>query len=433
MFVPRKKDEPIISSLMDIDFYKIAMLQVIYLLHRDVRVQFAFSNRTKDVRLANIVDVGEVRAHFQHVQGLTFGNSDLHYLRGTDEYDKRMFNEDFLTALRTLQLPNPYLMARTDGQFHMGVDSTWFEGSLWETIMLAIVSELYIQKQLDKLSRFEQDRVWANAQIRLAEKIDMLKAAWDRGVRFTLSDFGTRRRASGAWQDYVVSAFKAELPKEMFKGTSNILLANKYDLIPTGTNAHEMPMVYSGIYHDEDDANFAAGKHGLPSLEHFLDDWERIYEYALTIALPDTFGSDYFYDHIFGIERLKRWKGSRHDSADPFNYGEMMIARYIKAQIDALTKMITWSDGLNVPLIISLAEKFMDRLKVAGFGLGSNATNDLGFRSLSTVVKAIRANGHGLAKVPDDFAKSIGAPEDIERIMKLNYIDHVESGPVPTY
>jgi nicotinate phosphoribosyltransferase len=254
---------------------------------------------------------------------------------------------------------------------------------------------------MSRLSPFERDVVYARGKTKLWEKLEILKSY----PEVIFSDFGTRRRFSRFWHDYVISVLKQEMKPEQFRGTSNVYLAMKHGLMPMGTSAHEMFMAMACIVPDtyEDIRS---------SPEKVLDLWERHYGEGLRIILPDTFGTRSFLDNMGG-PRLATWRGFRQDSGDPFQFGEMVLHFYERFGVDARQKMIIFSDGLEVPVMMKLAEHFKGRINVS-FGWGTNLTNDLGFKPLSLVVKLVQANGRGTVKLSDNLAKAMGAPGDIE-------------------
>ncbi len=392
--------ELIVRSLLDIDFYKFTMGQFVFLNYPDVRVKYAFRNRTKAVEIAKAVDLNELHAELEAARRLRFTNTDLHYLRGTNEYGERMFQEPYLEFLRGFALPE-FNLERNGGDLTLEFEGRWAEAIYWETIALAVVSELYYRRHLAAESRFGRDAIYAEGRIRLAEKIRRLRECPD----ITFTDFGTRRRFSYAWQRYVVEILAEELPKQ-FLGTSNVRMAADFGLLPMGTNAHELAMVLAGIMGDSDE--------GLRSAqEHVLDLWWKLYGWGLSIALPDTFGSDFFF-RIFGSERAREWKGMRHDSGDPIKFGEELVKFYAVHGVDAREKLLIFSDGQTVDSIIACAARFRGHIKTS-FGWGTNLMNDLGLDPISIIVKPVEANGRGLVKISDNLAKATGRPEDVER------------------
>lgn len=396
---------PIIQSLLDTDFYKFTMGQVVFHCYRDVPVKYSFINRTKTVRLTDSVNEQELRAELNHVRTLRFTKSDLHYLRGTNEYQERMFAEDYLEFLGNLQLPE-YQLEKVDGQYRMEFPGKWSESIYWETIAISIIQELHYLHFLKKLSSFERDKIRAEGIRRLAEKMAILKTRPD----ITFTDFGTRRRFSKDWQDYVVGALAEELPGAQFRGTSNVHLAMKHSLLPMGTDAHERDMAMSGIFHGSDEE--IRGSHNKN-----LQDWWDEYGEGLSIALTDTYGTDFFFADMTQ-EQARKWKGLRQDSGDPLRWTDKAIAFYGKHDIDAREKMAVYSDGLDINLMIKVADYRSGEIKKT-FGWGTNLTNDLGFKALSLVVKLTESNNHGTVKLSDNLAKAIGRPEDIERFKHI--------------
>lgn len=395
---------PIIRSLLDNDFYKFTMGQGIFRRYRDVPVKFVLKNRTKGIRLADFMDEQELRTELDHVLSSRFTKTKLHYLRGTNEYSERMFGEPYLDFLAVLQLP-PYHLEKVDGNYNLEFSGKWAEVTYWEIYALAIVNELYYRAQLKGLGKFGKDRVFAEGIRRLAEKIERLKQRPD----ITFCDFGTRRRFSGEWQEYVVGVLAEELPGQ-FLGTSNTSLALDYDLLPMGTSAHEMYMGLSGIMHGNDEEIRA-------SHNKVLQDWWEDYGFGLSIALADNYGSDFFFRDMTS-EQAKKWKGLRQDSGDPIGFGEKAIAFYKRCGVDPKDKLLVFSDGLDVDTIIRIADHFAGRIRVT-FGWGTNLTNDLGFPALSLIVKLMESNRHGAVKLSDNLAKALGKPEDIERFKRI--------------
>ncbi len=395
---------PIIESLLDTDFYKFTMGQLVFHRYKDVPVKYSFINRTKKVQIPDFVNERELREQLDYVRTLRFTKSELHYLRGTNEYQERMFTEDYLQFLAELQLPE-YTLDKVGDQYQLEFSGKWSEAIYWETFALSIINELYYLYFVRKLSRFERDKIRAEGIKRLAEKIEILKKRPD----INFCDFGTRRRFSGEWQGYAVGTLAEELPPTQFRGTSNVYLAAKHSLLPMGTNAHETDMGLSGVFHGSDEEIRA-------SHNKVLRDWWDEYGEGLSVALTDTYGTDFFFSDMTP-EQARDWKGLRQDSGDPFIFTDKALAFYARHGIDPKTKLLVYSDGLDVNLIIALAD-YTDRIKKT-FGWGTNLTNDLGFPALSLIVKLIKSNGHGTVKLSDNLAKALGRPEDIERFKRI--------------
>lgn len=392
----------IINSLLDLDFYKLTMLQVVWKYFRDVKVKYAFKNRTKKVALANFIKEEDLRAELEHARGLHFKSDEIKYLR-TSIHTKDIFSDDFLDFLKDLRLCD-FQIENDGANYKIEVEGSWPEAILWETMILGIVNELYY-RFLIRDGKYNLMNVFGEGDKRLNQKAGLLKEY----PRIRFSDFGTRRRFSGLWQRHVVERLAKELP-EQFMGTSNVLLAKELGLRPIGTFAHEMYMIFSGIFSASDEEIKSSHNKALQI-------WWNEYGEKLSIALTDTYGTKFFFDD-FTDEQIRLWKGLRQDSGDPFEFGENAVAFYESKGIDPWTKVIVFSDGLDVETIVALYERFAGRIQVM-FGWGTNLCNDLGFEALSLVVKAVKANGFSLVKLSDNLAKATGEPEQVERFKKI--------------
>jgi nicotinate phosphoribosyltransferase len=399
----------IIRSLLEPDFYKFTMGQFVWRNYPKAQVTYAFRNRTKKVHLGEMLDLGELREELDHVRTLRFSNTDLHYLRGTNEYGERMFCEPYLDSLKDLHLPE-YCLERDGENVRLEFSGAWPAAIYWETIALSIVNELYARRLMKPLTRFERDMVYATGRLRLAEKIKQLR----RHPAVIFSDFGSRRRFSGEWQAYIDETLRDELPQQ-FLGSSNTYLAAQNGTVPMGTAAHELFMVVAGLREGGDGWL-------VSSQREVLQVWWREYGWGLSIFLPDTFGSDFFLRNLTH-EDLKEWKGFRWDSGDPIAFGDKIIALYEQHGIDPKEKMLIPSDGLDLATILKLHDTFKGRIKMS-YGWGTNLTNDLfdsawqgdlWYGPLSLVVKPVAANGHRLVKLSDNLAKASGDDEDVER------------------
>jgi len=395
---------PIVHSLLDIDFYKFTMGHWVFKRYPNIPVRYAFKNRTAQVRLADYIDEAALRRELDHVRTLRVNASELHYLRGTNEYGDRIFSEDYLQFLRELRLP-PYELARVDGTYRLEFPGRWCEAMYWETLALSIINELYYRARMARLSAFERDVVMATGTLRLAEKIKVLRARPD----IAFSDFGTRRRFSRSWQEYVLRLLAQELPGQLL-GTSNTAMAMQYGLLPIGTMAHELYMVMAGLMADSD-ATIRA------SHNRVLQEWWDEYGWGLSIALTDTYGSDFFFRDMTAAQ-ARAWKGVRQDSGDAMACGEKAIAFYERHGVDPRDKLIVFSDGLDLGTIVKLADHFAGRIRVS-FGWGTNLTNDLGFEALSLVIKVVETQGSSTVKLSDNLAKATGNAPDIERFKRI--------------
>jgi nicotinate phosphoribosyltransferase len=418
---------PIIRSRLEPDFYKFTMGQLIWRKYRDVEVTFTLSNRTKQARLGRVLDLGELRHHFDHARSLMFTDAELQFLRDLDAYETRLFDDDYLASLRELRLP-PYRLDRIGDDLALEFTGRWAEVTYWETIALSIVSEVYSRTLLRTVSRLERAAIVAEGIRRLRDKVAVLRAH----PEIHLTDFGTRRRFSGEWQYFVDEVLRDELNRGAshgpFLGTSNTHAAMVTGIVPTGTSAHELPMILAGLY-DEGDASPQPLRRAQRQV---IDDWWESYGSALSIFLPDTFGTDVFFS-VVTDDDLRRWKGFRWDSGPMMEFGERVIAAYTAIAVDAKEKALVLSDALDLPAILQAQERFAGRIHVS-FGWGTGLTNDFFDRGMvgdtwwgpmSMVIKPTRANGRGLVKLSDNPAKAIGDPQDVERYKQAaSYGEH---------
>jgi len=273
--------DPIVRSLLDTDFYKFLMLQMIRKLYPDESVTFSVINRTRRVRLGDIIEEKELRAQLDHARSVRFSKKELIWLAGNTFYGKtQMFTPDFIGWLETFRLPE-YELRVVDGQYELHFHGPWTHTTMWEIPALAIINELRSRQAVKGQGRFVLDVLYARAKAKLWTKVERLKKL--EGLR--LSDFGTRRRHGFLWQRWCVEALKEGLGPA-FTGTSNVLLAMDNDLEAIGTNAHELPMVAAALANSDEELRRA------PYL--ILDQWRHAYDGNLLIALPDTFGTAAF-------------------------------------------------------------------------------------------------------------------------------------------
>jgi len=419
-FKARMVTEKIIQNLADVDFYKLTMLQFIWFFFRNTQVIFRFNNRT-DVNLANYIDADELRRQLERVRALHFPKWCARKLKtryGT------LFRDEFLKWLVELQLTTIPNVVVQKGQMDIRVQGTWAEVMLWETITMCIVNRLYFLAKMNELGLKESD-VLAEGHNRALQKF--LRLASYPLLFFV--DFGTRRRWSFAHQLAVVKLAMATVPDQI-KGTSNVYLGLKLDLPLIGTMAHELTMAFQALFWEMDEANDR-----LQSQKKLWQMWQEFYGGKLTVALPDTYGND------FGLEDFAEfaatWMGQRHDSGEPINFGEKVIAFYQRLQIDPKTKLLVFSDGLTDESMIELWIHFHERIVVAPFGWGTHLTNDMGFdrwsdgnrglKPLSIVMKLVGVFIgdviYWTVKLSDNPAKATGPRDKVERIMRKTSYD----------
>ncbi|WP_084861632.1 nicotinate phosphoribosyltransferase [Salibaculum halophilum] len=404
------KIDPIVRSLIDTDFYKLLMCQSVFRNKPDTRVTFSLINRSTDIRLAELIDEGELREQLDHIRSLSLTRGESTWMRGNTFYGKRqMFTPEFMDWFEALRLP-PYTLEKRDGQYELTFEGPWPEVMLWEIPALAVLMELRSRAVLGEMGRFELQILYARAMTKLWEKIEYLRPI--DGLR--IADFGTRRRHSFLWQDWCVRAMTEGLGRG-FIGTSNCLIAKNRDLEAIGTNAHELPMIYAALA--EDDAALARAPYAV------LSDWHEEHDGNLRIILPDTFGTPGFLDNA--PDWLARWTGIRIDSGDPARGAETAIAWWKRRGEDPREKLIIFSDGLDAERIATLHRQFAGRVKVS-FGWGTMLTND--FKGLtagdtlapfSLVCKAVEANGQPTVKLSDNPEKAMGPVDEIARYKRV--------------
>lgn len=395
----------IIKSLLDLDFYKLTMGQLVFYLYALVPVKYAFKNRTKKVSIPKFVKRSDLKRELDHAIELPFTDEEINYLRNLKIAGIQVFKKSYLSFLRNLILP-PYELKKVGDEYQLEFSGPWALAIYWETLALSIINELYYMALTKKMTEKEKIELFQRGRARLEAKIEiLLQHPW-----ITITDFGTRRRFAGWWQEEVVATLASRLPKMQFLGTSNVYLAMKYGLTPVGTLAHEMFMVMSGIMHDDSD-------HIKASHNQVLKDWANFYKPVLLTALTDTYGTKFFFnDMTAGQAGL--WKALRQDSGDPIAFGEASIKFYEKHGVDPKEKLLVFSDGLDIEAILKIAHHFKSKINVT-FGWGTNLTNDLGLEALSLVIKAVESCGHGTVKFSDNLAKATGNPEDIERFKNI--------------
>jgi len=404
------KIDPIVRSLIDTDFYKLLMCQSVFRNKPDTQVTFSLINRSKSIRLAEMVDEGELREQLDHVRSLSLSRGESTWMRGNTFYGKRqMFRPDFMEWFENLRLP-PYQLEKKDGQYELTFEGSWPEVMLWEIPALSILMELRSRAVLGPMKKFELQVLYARGMTKLWEKIERLKPL--EGLK--IADFGTRRRHSYLWQDWCVQAMLEGLgPK--FTGTSNCHIAMKRDLEAVGTNAHELPMVYSALA--KTDAELRQAPYEV------LADWHEEHDGNLRIILPDTYGTRGFLDGA--PDWLAGWTGIRIDSGDPATAAEVAIDWWRARGEDPTKKLVIFSDGLDTDKIIELHTQFAGRVRTS-FGWGTLLTND--FRGLTTgdalapfslVCKAISANGQPTVKLSDNPNKAMGPKAEVERYKRV--------------
>jgi nicotinate phosphoribosyltransferase len=377
--------QPVITSLLETDLYKFTMWQTMLHRHPQTQAEYTFVCRNEPAYpLADLL--ADVNQQLDHLCSLAFRPDELAYLKGL-----RFIKPDFVDFLRIFRFQREFISARANGgRLEIVATGPQVHVMGFEIFVLAIVNELYFR-------RFDQEAALVEGRRRLQAKIDQLRA-FEAGEParinpFEFFDFGVRRRFSGEWQREVVGTLKAKVP-QFFKGTSNVLLARDLNLVPIGTMAHEYLQTYQALGVRLRDHQKAA-----------LEDWVQEYRGDLGVALTDVVGMDAFLAD-FDLYFAKLFDGLRHDSGDPFAWGEKALAHYAKLRIDPHTKRLVFSDGLDVERAIALYRHFADRTQL-GFGIGTNLSNDVGQKPLNIVMKLTHCNGQPVAKLSDSPGKTL--------------------------
>lgn len=410
--------DPIVRSLMDTDFYKILTLNFAYLNHPNVRVGWVSKNRTTSVRLAEEVNIDELRQQLDHCRTLKFTPNELIWLTGQTFYGQTgIFGKSFIDYLRTFRLPD-YELTVEDGQIVFRTKGLWIETSLWEIHYLSIVNELRYRAKMKTMSRSALDIMYARAKVKLYAKLEKLATI----KNLNLTDFGTRRRHSFLWQEYCIQT-AMEVLGDRFTGTSNCYLAMKYGLEAKGTQPHEATMTLAGLARDDIELK--------QSQYRLCQEWQNTYRGNLLVFLPDTFGTTQF---LKGAPLwLADWTGARPDSKKPIPAGEELISYWESHNKDPKEKLIIFSDGMDVHLeghspqgedILAVHSHFDGRVRV-GFGWGTALTNDFvdcypGMKPISLVCKVETVEDRSAVKLSDNYEKvTSSSQEETERYRRV--------------
>ena len=384
--------EPIVVSLLDTDLYKFNMDQVIFHKHTDLCGQYRFKCRTPGVTFTPEM-AAEIGAQVDHLCTLTFTPEELGYLRGI-----RFIKNDYVEFLRLWRPIRDYVTVKLlpGGELSIVVDGPLFSAMQFEIYLLEIVNEVYFRMAYDYSVLLQSAR----------ERLDAKIEAFKNGVyTFKFAEFGCRRRLSRAWQEEAVRRFITET--ENCVGTSNVYLAMKYGVPPIGTYAHEFVQMYQGI----DSIPLAYTNH------YAMEDWYDEYRGDNGTALTDTVTTDLFLLD-FNRAMVNNYTGVRHDSGDPYAWGEKIIAHYRKYGADPRSKQLLFSDSLDFDRAQALYDYFKDRARVS-FGIGTFCTNDTCVPALNIVIKLQYVNGRPVAKLSDSPGKAMCSdPEFLEYLKR---------------
>ncbi|HVL57028.1 MAG TPA: nicotinate phosphoribosyltransferase [Burkholderiaceae bacterium] len=385
----------IITSLLDTDLYKFTMMQVVLHHFPGAQVEYRFKCRSEGADLSPYI--AEIQREIEHLCTLRFTEAELVYLRGL-----RFIKSDFVDFLGLFQMNPKYIDVRPNPESTGGIDITvrgpWLHTIMYEIPVLAIVNEIYFRST-------QPSPDYDEARRRLEHKTALIRED-PRLEGMRVADYGTRRRFSKKWHEEVIVGLRDWLGPHL-AGTSNVLFAMRYGLLPLGTMAHEYLQACQAL-----------GPRLRDSQIFGFETWAREYRGDLGIALSDVYGFDAFLAD-FDLYFCKLFDGARHDSGDPFDWGERLIRHYESHRIDPKTKTLVFSDSLNVPLAIKLYLQFQGRARLA-FGIGTNLTNDVGFKPIQIVLKMVRCNGQPVAKLSDAPEKTIS-----DDPAYLSYLRHV--------
>lgn len=375
---------PIIQSLLDTDLYKFTMWQTMLHRHPQTQAEYSFVCRNQpDYPLTELLT--EINEQLDHLCRLRFAPDELRYLGGL-----RFIKSDFVDFLRIFQFQREFIHVHADGStLVIQAIGPQVHVMAFEIFVLSIVNELYFR-------RFNEEAAIAQGRQRLQNKIALLRDfEKEAPLRhpFEFFDFGVRRRFSRDWQREVVSTLQREVP-QYFRGTSNVFLAKELDLVPIGTMAHEYLQTYQALGMALRDFQRAA-----------LEDWVQEYRGDLGIALTDVVGMDAFLAD-FDLYFAKLFDGLRHDSGDPFVWGEKALAHYAKLRINAHSKRLVFSDGLDMATALRLYRAFAERTQT-GFGIGTHLSNDVGLTPINIVMKLTHCNAKPVAKLSDSPGKTL--------------------------
>jgi nicotinate phosphoribosyltransferase len=390
----------VITSLLDTDLYKFTMMQAVLHQFPGAQVSYKFKCRTTGVKLAPYVD--EIRAEIRSLCKLQFTEQELDWMRAL-----RFIKSDFVDFLGLFRLNEKYIdvVGLPSGEIDIRIHGPWLHTILFEIPVLAIVNEVYFRNT-------QPVPDYVEGRQRLDTKIAQLQE--DGLSDLKIADYGSRRRFSKAWHEEVLRVLTSRLGSGAtgrFAGTSNALFAMKLGLTPLGTMAHEYLQACQAL-----------GPRLRDSQVFGFETWAREYRGDLGIALSDVYGIEPFL-RDFDMYFCKLFDGARHDSGDPFTWGERMIEHYKSNRVDPLTKTLIFSDGLTVPSTIELYQRFRGRCQLA-FGIGTNLTNDLGYEPLQIVIKMVECNGQPVAKLSDTPSKNMC--EDTNYLAYLRQVFDIE-------
>ncbi len=388
---------PIITSLLDTDFYKLTMMQCVFHHFKNTQATYKFICRKADFG----EKIGPIRQAIQEQINafctLKFKQDDITYLKSLG-----LFQEDFLTYLKNFRLKSEYILINaSDSSFDLAISGPWVETILFEVPLLSIISESYTQVH-------QTPELIADATLKLDHKVEYLKVqAQSQLKEFKFSDFGTRRRFSKNWQEFVVIHLHEQIPNFLY-GSSNVLLSKNMNTFPVGTMAHEYLQAFQRLAPD-------LATHQRTALEV----WLKEYQGLLGIALTDVINMDSFLNELTP-ELANQYRGLRHDSGDPIIWGNKALAYYTRHHISPKDKLLVFSDSLTFPKMLEIYKYFHEKIPVL-FGIGTNLTNDFMLPSLDIVIKLTHINNQAVVKISDTPQKLVSEDKRMLDALKQTY------------
>lgn len=380
----------IIKSLLDGDLYKFTMQQAVVKLYPDIKVKYTFVNRNKTPFPEGFSE--KLRKEVKEMESLSLTLEEKDFLKKQCYF----LQPSYIDLLYGYRFDSSEIgIIQTGNDLQISIEGYWYKTILWETTLMALISELYF-KETNQLPEFSKEKRKQNN----TSKAQLFAL---NGIQY--ADFGTRRRYSYEIHDELIRDFiNYSLKNENFIGTSNVHFAHKYKIKPIGTMAHEWISFHAALYGYKI-ANYMA-----------LESWINVYKGDLGIALPDTFTSDAFFKS-FDKKQSKLFDGIRHDSGDPIEFANKTIKHYQSLGIDPLSKTIVFSDNLNPNKVIDINKQCKSKIKCS-YGIGTNFTNDIGVNPLNIVIKLTSAKINGewfdCIKLSDNDGKHIGTDREIE-------------------
>ena len=397
------KLEPIIESLLDTDFYKFNMNQLMFHKYQEPIGEYHFKCRNKDVTFSEEM-LQEINEQIDHLCTLTFQKEELDYLSSIS-----FIKDDYIKFLSTFKLNRNYVDCHLNDKKELVcvVKGPCYLAMPFEIYLLEIINEVYFRL------KYDYQELLKEAKERLDAKINKMQ---NGTYTFKFAEFGCRRRLSREFQDYMVKEFVTKTKNCV--GTSNVYLAMKYNVTPIGTYAHELVQMYQGI----DGLDIAFDN------KYTMDDWYEEYKGANGIALTDTLTTDLFLLD-FDFNNASRYKGVRHDSGDPYEWGEKILSHYEKLGINTKEKTLLFSDSLNFDKAQALFDYFKDRA-IVSFGIGTYCSNDTDEQALNIVIKLQRINGKPVAKLSDVDGKTMCLDDNYFKELKKIVENRVKNSAV---